>query len=77
MPKVTLTYQLPEEREEFELAVNGAKASVKLEDIWNEVFRPHLKHGYSNPELQRLAESKNGRRMMELLIELYNQVTVD
>lgn len=33
--KVNLTYSLPEERDEYELAMNGARYAIVLEDLDN------------------------------------------
>lgn len=60
--KGTLTFNLPEEREEFELAVNAGKYSSLLWEVEQEVFRPARKHGYSGLhalELNKLLESDN------------------
>lgn len=57
MPKAVLEFQLPEEREEFELAMNGAALAAFHDDVGNHVFRPARKHGYSDQEIQRLIES--------------------
>jgi len=75
--KAILEFTLPEETEEYELAMNGAKAAQKLDDVWNHVFRPHYKHGYPDEELQTLAESKNGRRLIDLLAQRYKTVVND
>ena len=54
--KATLEYNLPEDMEEYELAMNGGAAHSALVDIAQQVFRPARKHGYSYPELKALAE---------------------
>ncbi len=72
--KAHLTFNLPEEQEEFKDAVEGTKYKVKLEDIWNELFRPYYKHGYADAEIQTIVESKNGSKLMEYLIKKYNEV---
>jgi hypothetical protein len=56
MPKVTLTFELPEEQEEFSVAEAGGRSISAIHDIRNEIFRPARKHGYTNPEIQRLVE---------------------
>jgi len=45
--KVIMEFNLPEESEEFENASNGWKYSNALEEIWQELFRPRNKHGYT------------------------------
>lgn len=54
--KGILEFNLPEEREEFQMASNAVKYSIAIHDIGNEVFRPARKHGYADQELQQLIE---------------------
>ena len=56
MPVLTLKFKLPEESEEYRSARLGSKYQIALERIFNEVFRPARKHGYSDKELQTLSE---------------------
>lgn len=51
MPTVTLKYNLPEEQEEFDTAMNARKNASLLWDVEQEIFRPARKHGYNNPIL--------------------------
>ena len=55
--KATLSFNLPEEREEHEDAINGGKYKYQLEDVGNTVFRPARKHGYSDQRIQKLMEA--------------------
>ena len=52
MPKVTLTFQLPEEQSEYETTTKAGKMASAMWEISNEVFRPARKHGYQNSEIQ-------------------------
>lgn len=54
--KSTLEFNLPEEREEFQLALKGSSMSIALSEIANEIFRPARKHGYPDKELNDLVE---------------------
>lgn len=55
--RVTMSFKLPEDHDEYELAMKGSAASAAIEDIaWN-VFRPYRKHGYEDPELRALFEA--------------------
>jgi hypothetical protein len=51
--KAILEFNLPEEREEFEASSKGLSSKVKIDSIYDEVFRPYLKYGkeISNKEL--------------------------
>lgn len=71
MPKHIIEFNLPEEREELESAMNGWKAEAKLEDIWNQVWRPRFKHGYNVPRLNELLETEAGDELFEILLDLY------
>lgn len=75
--KVHLSFSLPEESEDHEAAINGMKYKLALDEVWEKVFRPAYKHGYNNQELNRLAQSKNGQRLIELLGEIYIEVKND
>lgn len=54
--KATLTFNLPEDREEFNNALEGCKSKAVIEEIWNKVFRPAHKHGYVGKHDRRLNE---------------------
>ena len=56
--KGTLTFNLPEEREEFQAAVDAGKYKAALFEIGQRVFRPARKYGYSGP-VQRLLDRAN------------------
>lgn len=73
--KVTLEYNLPEETSEYEDAMNGTKYKIALDEAWNIVFRPGMKHGYYDERLNKLLESKHGQYIYEKLKELYLQAT--
>lgn len=69
----TLKFNLPEEREEFQSALNGQKVEIRIDDIWNEVWRPRYKHGYSNPRINELLEDPKCNELMDLLEDLYRE----
>lgn len=52
--KATLSFNLPEERDEFETAVNAGKYRSALFEIAQRVFRPARKHGYPDAKVQNL-----------------------
>jgi hypothetical protein len=54
MPKVTLTFRLPEEREEFQSALHGPEAFCALQEVREKIFRPFRKHGFSDPKIMDL-----------------------
>lgn len=42
--KTTISFNLPEEREELDAALNGSKYKVRIDALYDDVFRPHLKY---------------------------------
>ena len=56
MAKGTLEFKLPEERIEFETAVNAGAYKHVLWEVEQEVFRPARKHGYRDRNIQNLVE---------------------
>jgi hypothetical protein len=42
--KAIIEFDLPEEREEHDNALNGSKYKDKIDMMYDVVFRPHLKH---------------------------------
>lgn len=76
MPKAYLKFNLPEESEDFELALKGASTHYKLEEVWDRVFRPYRKHGYGDPEINKIIEDNPevADKIIEYLIGLYLEV---
>jgi hypothetical protein len=54
--KASLNFDLPEEKEAFEAALNGEKALIALHEIRQKIFRPARKSGYSNRKIEELLE---------------------
>lgn len=42
--KTVLEFNLPEEREELEAALNGSLYKARLDTLYTDVFRSHLKY---------------------------------
>ena len=55
MPKLTVTYQLPDEQAEYDAARVGRQALFTLWEI-DQRCRSLIKHGEPTPEERRLAE---------------------
>ncbi len=62
--KTTISFTLPEEREELDSALKGSLYKVRIAELYQDVFRPHLK--YNKPILEE-DESK----MQELTEEQF------
>ena len=60
--KSMLEFELPEEKEELQAALNGSLYKARIDELYDEVFRPHIKYG--NPIL-----AKDGLGMQELTEE--------
>lgn len=55
--KTTLEFNLPEEKEELQAALNGSLCKARIDTLYDEVFRPHFK--YDKPILsQELTEEQ-------------------
>lgn len=54
--KATLSFNLPEEQEEFQAAVDAGKYRAALWEISQRVFRPARKHGYPVGPIQELLD---------------------
>jgi len=52
--RATLSFELPEDQENFDLAVKGADAHLALWEISESIFRPARKHGYPDQNIQNL-----------------------
>ena len=59
MQKITISYTMPEDREDFHAALKGSASMAAMETISNEVFRPARKHGYNNAKIQSTLEALN------------------
>jgi hypothetical protein len=77
--RATLEFDLPEAQEEFETAVNAWKYKVRIEDIWDQVFRPFYKHGYRDKELNDLLDKlgDDGSKIIDKLADLYRETARD
>lgn len=75
--KATLEFNLPEEIEEYQDAMNGTKYKIQIDDVWNKIFRPRHKHGYKNEEINNLLESDEAQKLMDLLEEIYLEINQD
>ena len=68
--KSTLEFDLPEERDELNDALNGGKYKARIDMLYDEVFRPHMK--YNKPIL-----AKDESSMQELTddqLEIIEQI---
>jgi hypothetical protein len=57
--KTTLEFDLPEEREELQAALNGSLYKLRVDTLYDQVFRLHIK--YDKPlihESQELTEEQ-------------------
>lgn len=56
MAKGIIEFNLPEEGDEFRMALDASKYQYALMEIGQLVFRPARKHGYSEVNIQSLIE---------------------
>jgi hypothetical protein len=73
--KATLSFNLPEDTEDFELASKARDLHCALWDIAQEVFRPARKHGYSNETLYKLVEdNENSEEIISMLEKMFYEI---
>lgn len=68
--KSTLEFDLPEEKDELKDALNGSVYKARIDTLYDEVFRPHMK--YNKPIL-----AKDESSMQELTddqLEIIEQI---
>ena len=67
--KTTISFNLPEEREELNDALNGSKYKARIDTLYNDVFRPHLKYDKpiigADPKWKELSNEE--REVIEIL----------
>lgn len=56
MPKVTIQFNLPDERDDHYHAMHAAEYHTALWEIANQVFRPARKHGYGDSKINEIIE---------------------
>ena len=59
--------------EEAKIAMNGTNYLVALEEVWERVFRPNFKHGYSN----EILDNKDAYPVIEELSKIFNEILED
>lgn len=52
--KSTIEFALPEEKEELQAALKGSLYKARIDELYDQVFRPHIRYGKS------ILKSKNG-----------------
>lgn len=71
--KGKLEFDLPEEREDFELAQLAGNLLGALHDVQNNVFRPARKHGFALGDIKALLteiDDKTDGKGTELIAEM-------
>ena len=67
--KTTLEFDLPEEREELQAALKGSLYKTRIDTLYTDVFRPHLKYDKpiigADPKWQELSDEQ--REVIEAL----------
>lgn len=74
MPKVSIEFNLPEEKVEMNHALKGSDLKFLMDEVHERLFRPAYKHGYQNEELEKLSNTKTGQRVIELLSEMFQNL---
>lgn len=74
--KAVLQFNLdnPDDRSRFLMASKAIEAYLALNDISEEVFRPHRKFGYQNKELDKLLDNPDVIKAISLLEEQFHDI---
>jgi hypothetical protein len=72
--KATLEFSLPEDQDEFKNAVDGWKYKSAMDDVWDELFRPRWKHGYSDQTLEDLRKNESVETAIDMLEKMYKEI---
>ena len=75
--RATLEFDLPEEREEFHMAVKAGALAAAIEEIRTQVFRPARKHGYADGTISDIIKripNDDGNTLISELEELFNEI---
>jgi hypothetical protein len=73
--KAILEFNLPEDREEYDIMLKGNDYLSCLYDISMEVFRPARKHGYPDKRIQELLEkNEDAYELIGLLEEKFADI---
>ena len=68
--KSTLEFDLPEERDELNDALNGGKYKARIDTLYDEVFRPHMK--YNKPILTK--DESSMQELTDEQLEIIEQI---
>ena len=67
--KTTLEFDLPEEKDQLENAINGSLYKARIDTLYTDVFRPHLKYDKpiigADPKWQEFSDEQ--REVIEVL----------
>lgn len=67
--KTILEFDLPEEKDQLENAINGSLYKARIDTLYTDVFRPHLKYDRpiigADPKWQELSDEQ--REVIEAL----------
>jgi len=65
--KATLTFNLPEEKDEFETAARAASVALALDMVWQRLFRPFHKHGYPEGRIDQALKANDCEALIDAL----------
>lgn len=73
--KAIIEFDMPQDTEKYVAAMRGAEYRTALRDIWEQMFRPYFKHGYSDQALQDATSTDSGGIVIERLADRYRDIT--
>lgn len=80
--KATISFSLPEEAEELNLALKAGKMQAALQEVKDRVFRPARKHGYSDVRMKQFCDENGELKdnvvdVIGVLEEMYFEIIND
>lgn len=74
MAIVTFEFDMEEEADKIDIALNGQKYKDQMDDVWEALFRPRWKHGYSNADLNKLLENEDVGKAIDMLEKMFQDI---
>lgn len=72
--KSIIEFNLPEEREELNDALNGSRYKARIETLYDKVFRPHLKYGKPLMTKSEIEMEELTQEQLAIIEQIYENV---
>ena len=72
--KTTLEFDLPEEKEELQAALKGSLYKARIDELYDQVFRPHIKYGKSILKSKKGSDLELTSQQLAVIEQLWENV---